>query len=278
MSVIFIILGVVFAAYLAILLTMALRQRSMMYLPERCAVDPQRMGLSSCEVFSLQSSDGITLTGWHIRPREGFPTLLYYHGNAGHLGYRAEKLRVFSENGFGILAVHYRGYGDSEGSPTERGIIADAKALYRYATETLRIDPAHIILYGESLGSGVAVRVASEHVIGGLVLEAPYTSVADRAAEIYRYLPARHVLRDKFHSLSRLALVKAPILILHGERDAVIPVAHGKRMLAAANEPKQAVFYPETGHTDFDFARVAHELLAFAGRHGLAALHPKVEK
>lgn len=132
-----------------------------------------------------------------------------------------------------------------------------------YATETLKLPPERIVLYGESLGSGVAVRMAMDHPASALILEAPYTSVVDRSAELYPFIPARLLVQDTYPSLSRIAQVTCPLLILHGEKDHIIPARHGRMLFAAANEPKHAVFFPSVGHSDFDWQAVIREMNAF---------------
>ena len=255
--------------YAIALLALIVLQRRMMYLPEKAILDPVLHGLPVDAIFRVPSDGGVTLVGWHVAARPGFPTIVYYHGNAGHLGHRIAKFQHFTRAGFGLVAGTYRGYGESDGMPTEAGILADARAMIMYTRETVGTDPSRIILYGESLGTGVAVRMASEIGVGGIVLEAPYTSVADRAGELYPWAMARRLIRDKFHSLSYLPAITAPLLILHGEQDRTIPVIHGRRMLEAAAGPKRGIFYPHIGHTDFDFAEVTRELMVFSHEHGL---------
>src|SRR5262249_18322551 len=148
----------------------------------------------------------------------------YFHGNAGNLASRAERVRRFVARGYGVFLLSYRGYGGSTGGPRERAHIADAKLAYR----TLRaagVAARAIILYGESLGSGVAVQVAADDSVGGVVLDAPYTSIVDVAAGAYPFLPVRPFMLDRYETLRFLPRVTAPLLVLHGEDDEVIPVA-----------------------------------------------------
>jgi len=175
--------------------------------------------------------------------------VLYLHGNAGNLANRSERVRKYSARGLGIFMLSYRGYSGSTGRPTERANVADAKLAY----EALRKDgiaPEDIILYGESLGSGVAVQVAAEKPVGGIVLDAPYTSIVDVAAEAYPFLPVRPFMVDRYDTLRYLRDVKAPLLVVHGEEDEVIPVAMGRAVYAAANGPKEIVTLPRAGHSD----------------------------
>lgn len=263
----FLIFGLV--VYVGLLLGLYVLQRHLIYHPERAMGAPSNYDFATAETFTVQTEDNIPIAVWHHAAREGYPTLVYFHGNAGHLGMRAFKLKAFADIGLGVIAVSYRGYGDSGGKPTEEGLYHDARAAIRFAHDTLKIPFGHLILYGESLGSGVAVHAATEFAVGALVLEAPYTSVADRSAELYPFVPARLMVKDKFESLRKISKVRCPLLILHGEKDVVIPVRHGRVLLEQANEPKKGVFYPAIGHADFDALELAQQVLAFAQAHEL---------
>lgn len=151
--------------------------------------------------------------------------------------------------GWGVYMMAYRGYGGGTGSPTEAANIADARLAYG-ALLLEGVEPSSIILYGESLGSGVAVRLATERQVAGVVLDAPYTSIVKVAARSYPFLPVRLLLADRYESEKYIAQVHAPLLILHGERDAVIPVAMGRELFQLANEPKRLAVFPNGGHSD----------------------------
>lgn len=265
----------VLAVYLAIMLGMFLLQRSLMYYPEKHIEDPAHYGLDAALVIRLPTSDGIAIDVWHHAAEKAhFPTIVYFHGNAGHVGDRAEKLRHFADAGFGILALSYRGFGKSDGLPTELGLYEDARTAVAYAKEKLEIAAEELMIYGESLGSGVATHTAymlaqGGTPIGALILEAPYTSVARRAQEMYPFIPAFWLARDKYHSIDKIDKIKAPLLLFHGEKDTVIPVHHGRTMLEKALDPKQGVFFDEVDHTAFDYPTLAEHLVNFATLHGL---------
>ena len=148
------------------------------------------------------------------------------------------------------MALSYRGYGGSTGSPSETGLIADAQAAYAFATA--RVPPERIVVWGESLGTGVAVALASTQRIGRLVLEAPFTSAADVGARVYWFLPVQLLMKDPFRSDERIGKVTVPLLVLHGARDNVVPIALGERLFARANEPKRFVRFADGGHNDLD--------------------------
>jgi fermentation-respiration switch protein FrsA (DUF1100 family) len=161
--------------------------------------------------------------------------VLYFQGNGGGLNLRADRFRTLTADGTGLIALNYRGYGGSTGSPTEDGLIADAEAVYAFAVA--RYPAERIVPWGESLGSGVAVALASSRKVSRLMLEAPFTSAADVGAGVYWFLPVRLLMKDQFRSDQRIAQVKVPILILHGARDRVVPIGYGERLFSLANEP-----------------------------------------
>ena len=243
-------------------------QRNLMYFPHKEIGAPAAYGLTDVKNVALKSRDGLPLQAWTLAARPGAPTLVYFHGNAGNLSHRVEKFEALMHAGFGFVAVSYRGYGQSAGMPDEEGIYNDARAAMDYVRDVLKIKPVNTVLYGESLGSGVAVQMATEFPVAAVALEAPYLSVAQRAQEMYPVLPARLILKDGFYSIDKVAQVKAPLIVFHGEEDRVIPARHGRALLAAANEPKEGVFYPGVGHTDFNMKDVAQKLKAFLGRAG----------
>lgn len=245
-------------------------QRRILYFPNSTAVAPQDVALTQCRTQPLIAPDNTALNAWYCPPQAGFATIVYFHGNAGHLGDRANKFRAFTQAGFGLMAVSYRGYGGSAGTPSEAGIYSDARTAIAYVTGQERTPLSRLVLYGESLGTGVAVQMASEHAVAAMVLEAPYTSVVDRGQEKYPFLPVSLLAKDRFESAAKLPSLRLPVLILHGERDTTIPVHHGRAMLELANAPKRGVFYPQTAHTDFDIPSITAELRDFAGQYGLA--------
>ena len=195
----------------------------------------------------IRTADGLPLLAWYSPPRDGRAVVAYFHGNGGHIGYRAERLRAFAEAGYGVLMVEYRGYGGNPGAPTEDGLYADGAAALEFLKRE-GIPPCRLVLYGESLGSGVAVPLAAHNGIAALILEAPFTSVAEVAQHHYSFMPASLLVRDRFDSLAEIGGVKAPILFLHGERDRVVPLRFGRALFDAAPEPKEFWLSREAGH------------------------------
>lgn len=255
-------------AYLLMLCALFLFQRRLIYHPDKSIAAPQQYGLSGFEEYITHASDSVPIQLWYRPAIDGFPTVIYYHGNAAHMGDRAGIYAALAGKGFGVLAVGYRGYGKSGGNPSEQGLYRDARAAIAFLVER-GIPPERILLFGESLGSGVAVHMAGEYPVAGLILEAPYTSITARASELYRFIPVRFMLRDRFESIGKIGKVKSPLLIFHGEQDTIIPIAHGRAMLEGANQPKQGVFLPGIGHSDFDNEVLSSHVLDFARMHKL---------
>ena len=237
------------AVYAVLLLAGYYGQRKLMYFPDRARIQPAEMGLAGVEERVLQTPDGERVIAWYGKARAGQPTLLYFHGNGGSLAVRAERIRRFMAEGWGVYMMTYRGYGGSSGDPTEANNVADAGLAYA-ALVREGVAPNAIIAYGESLGSGIAARIAAERQVAGLILDAPYTSIVDVAAKAYPFLPVRTLLIDRYETTRYIASVKVPLLVLHGERDPVVPVAMGREVARLANEPKRLVIFPNGGHSD----------------------------
>lgn len=235
--------------YLLIGLAAFLGQRRLMYFPDRMHTLPAEAGLVGVEERVLKTPDGARIVAWYGKAKTGEPTILYFHGNAGGLAARAPRIERFMNQGWGVYMMSYRGYSGGTGSPSETANVADARLAYG-ALLLEGVEPASIILYGESLGSGIAVRIATERPVGGVVLDAPYTSIVDVAAQAYPFLPVRPLLADRYESTKYIAQVRAPLLILHGERDAVIPVRMGRELFRLANEPKRLATFADGGHSD----------------------------
>jgi uncharacterized protein len=236
-------------------------QRSMMYFPETIHTPPAQAGLPEAEEIALTSSDGVHIVGWHVPAREGRPVVLYFHGNGGALRYRVERFHRLIADGIGLVAIEYRGYGGSEGSASERGLFADGEAAYAFAAARYR--PEQIMLWGESLGSGVAIYLAAEKPVGRVILEAPFTSAAAVAAQRYWFMPVRLLMKDQFRSDERIQNVTAPVLILHGLNDNIVPYAMGEQMFDLTKAHKHIVRFLEGGHEDLDRYGALHAVGRF---------------
>jgi uncharacterized protein len=236
-------------------------QRSLMYFPDTAHTTPAVAGLPQAEEVPLVAADGVHITAWHVAPKDQKPVIVYFHGNGGSLRYRVERFKSLTADGIGLVALEYRGYGGNPGSPSERGLIADAEAAYAFAAA--HYPTQQIVLWGESLGSAVAVALAAEKPVGRVILEAPFTSAAAVASLHYWYMPVRLLMKDQFRSDVRIAKVKAPLLILHGVHDHVVPYAMGDRLFRLANEPKHIVRFLDGGHEDLDADGALHAVGRF---------------
>lgn len=239
------------ALYVLIVIAGYFGQRRLLYFPDPQRTPPARAGLRDVRELTIATPDGQTLIAWYGKAKPGKPTLLFFHGNGGALEHRGLLMRKYLDHGYGMMMLAYRGFGGSTGSPTEKDNVADAGLAYdRLVAEG--VPPADIILYGESLGSGVAIQVAGVKKAAGLILDSPFTSVADRAAEIYPFLPVRLLLADRYDSSRHIRMVHIPLLVIHGEADQVVPVRMGRALFALANEPKAIATFPGGGHNDHD--------------------------
>ena len=239
------------AGYVVGLVLLFVKQRTILFpIPTTERTAPVVAGFPEAEERVLTTSDGEKVIVWHVPARPGHAVVLFFHGNGDFLAGRISRFKGITADGTGLVALSYRGYAGSTGAPSEQGLLQDAAAAYAFATE--RYDAKRIVAWGVSLGTGVAVAIASEHPVGKLILEAPYTSTVDVAASLFRFVPIRLLMRDQFHSDQRIARVAAPLLIMHGTNDAAIPITFGERLLALAHEPKKLVRFPGGGHENLD--------------------------
>ncbi len=252
----FIIAGV--AGYAVILAFLYFSQRRLLYFPDRQSVSPELAGFSRAQAHELKTSDGVSLVAWYAAPESGKPLILYFHGNAGQIAGRSRRFGELTRDGMGLLAVSYRGYGGSGGTPDEAGLIMDARAAYDYALLS-GAPPGRIFLLGESLGSGVAIALASQVKVAGVLLEAPYSSIVDVAAARYWMFPVRWLMHDQFRSDLRIPQVNASIMIVHGTADPVVPFRFGEKLFALANEPKNFVRAAGEGHQPLDNVEIVQQ-------------------
>jgi fermentation-respiration switch protein FrsA (DUF1100 family) len=225
-------------------------QRGMMYFPDTTPRLPAENGFPQGMEAELRTEDGERLLAWYAAPQGDGPVVLYFQGNGGGLNLRAHRFARLAASGIGVLAVNYRGYGGSSGRPSEPGLLQDAEAAYQFAASRYPAD--RIVLWGESLGTGVAVALASTRPVARVLLESPFTSTADIAASLYWFVPVRLLMHDQFRSDQRIGKVTAPVLVLHGERDNVVPIRFGERLYALIRSPKRFIRMPQAGHNDHD--------------------------
>ncbi|WP_179954012.1 alpha/beta hydrolase [Denitrobaculum tricleocarpae] len=241
-------LGVV--GYLLLTGLMFAFQRTLMYPAGQTLPEIEAVGLPGLSEVELTTKDGLLQRHWYVPARKpGAPTVVVFHGNAGQLADRVPKFSFFADAGYGVFFVGYRGYSGNEGSPTQSDLVEDAATVLNWMRDQ-GISPEKTVLYGESLGSGVAVQLAAEQQFAAVVLEAPFTSVADVAQAHYWYLPARWLILDQWNSLAKADMLRAPVLLIHGEQDAVTNVRFGRQLLDAIQAPKEGIFVPQAGHND----------------------------
>jgi hypothetical protein len=242
--------------YLGGLAVLIFAQRAFIFpIPQTHRTPPAAAGFPEAEEHVLATSDGEKVIVWHVPAKPGHAVVIYFPGNGDFLAGLAGHFRDITSDGTGLVALSYRGYAGSSGRPSEQGLLRDAAAAYDFTTA--RYVAERIVVWGFSLGSGVAVALAAEQPVGKLILEAPYTSIAEVAASAFPILPVRWLVRDQFHSDERIARVTAPLLIMHGARDPTIPLRFGERLFALAHQPKQLVRFPQGGHNDLgDFGAV----------------------
>lgn len=247
----FLISFLIIAIIMLLILVSALifNQRRFIYFPEAFRTPPAATGLSEIEEITLQTNDGEQIIAWYSPASENKPTILYFHGNGGALRYRTERIMLMQQQGYGILMPSYRGYSGSTGKPTEKNIIADAMIAYKWLIEK-GLNGKQIVLYGESLGSGVAVQLAAQKETACIILEAPYTSLPDIAKLTYTYLPTHLLMQDQFNSYKFIKDINTPLFITHGALDLVIPVGFGKKLYHEAVQPKKIEIFPQGNHSD----------------------------
>ena len=223
--------------------------RRLMYFPDPARTAPAEAGLDGIEEVEITTTDGVTLIAWQAPAKADMPTILYFHGNGANAANRASKIDAILKSGFGVFYLNNRGYGGSGGKPTEENNVADAIAAYDQLAK-LGASADRIVAYGESLGSGQAVRLATKRTVAAIVLEAPLTSTIDVARAAYFWLPLDLLITDTYDNERNIRSVTAPVLVLHGAQDEVIPVEMGWRVYRAANEPKRIEVFPQGAHSD----------------------------
>ena len=237
------------AGTIIVLLLVWANQRQLVYHPVSKRVLPVHIGLEKVEERVLQRTNDINVITWYSQAGSGQPTLLYFHGNAGNLANRGDRIAAYLNSRYGVYMMSYRGYSGSSGRPTEANNIGDAIAAYE-DLRALGVAASDIILYGESLGSGVAVQLAARKEVGGLILDAPFTTLAAAGKYHYPYLPVELALWDRYDSLSAIKSVRAPLLVVHGTHDRVVPFELGQQLFEEANEPKEFAAIAKAGHSD----------------------------
>lgn len=234
-----VILYLLLSVILLLFFVRYIESRSIFFPMKKIEYTPDFANLPFEDVYTT-TSDNVEINGWFISKDDAKYTILFCHGNAGNIGHRLEKIIMLRDIGLNVFIIDYRGYGNSEGRPSENGIYLDAKAAYDYLLNTRKIQPEHIILYGESIGGAAVVDLASKVKVGALITEELFSSAKDMARRIYPFLPS-FLFGIRFDSLSKIKKIDAPKLIIHSKNDEIVPFDLAKKLYGAAKEPKQFV-------------------------------------
>lgn len=243
--------------YAALVAAAYVGQPRLVYFPEvgrEIVATPAAAGLAY-EELALETADGVRLHAWYVKARERRGVVLFFHGNAGNISHRLDALAQFARLGYDTLIFDYRGYGRSEGTPGEEGTYRDADAAWDHLVRARGVDPADVILFGESLGAALAARQAAQSRPRALVLLSAFTSVPELGQELYPILPVKWLAKIRYPTAEYLAGVRAPVLVAHSRDDEIVPFRHGERLFALAPEPKRFLAM-SGGHNDaFFFVR-----------------------
>lgn len=240
---------VAISTYAGVCLLISFLQAKLIYFPSRgYASTPEDVGLTY-EQIQITTSDGIKIIGWYVPHPNAQASILFFHGNAGNMSDRLFDLKQFHLAGYNTLMIDYRGYGESDGKPTEQGTYLDAQAAWKYLTEDRKVSPDHIILFGRSLGGAVAIDLATHHPPAALIVESSFTSLTDIGKIHYPLLPVRWVLRYRYESINKVSQINCPKLFIHGREDRLIPFENGKALFEAASKPKTFLETPGEHNT-----------------------------
>jgi fermentation-respiration switch protein FrsA (DUF1100 family) len=238
---------IIFLLYFLVLVFLYFYQRNLLYLPNVDNYSGDKISVDIKKVKIL-SSDNIELIGWyHEKNLKNYKTIIYFHGNAGSLENRIHKLNHFKDMNINFLIIAWRGFSGNNGKPSEQGLYADGKSAIDWLIKK-GVDEKNLILYGESLGTGVASHLAQNKSYAGIILETPFTSMANAAKRFYPYIPVNLLLKDKFENYKKIKNINSPILVMHGEVDQIIPFSMGKKIYEIANEPKYSYFTKYDNH------------------------------
>lgn len=225
------------------------QQRRLIYFPSNDPLPEASAVLSGARDVVIEADDGLELAAWFL-PGGGGPAVLVLGGNAGDRSMRAPLAHGLHQMGLSVLLVDYRGYGGNPGRPTEDGLAADARAAQRWLTAQPNVDWNRVVYFGESLGGAVAVGLAVEHPPAALVLRSPFTSLGDVAGVHYPWLPVSRLLLDRYPSIDRITALSAPLLVIAGDADDIVPASLSRRLYDAAPQPKEMLSIPGLGHND----------------------------
>ena len=241
------IIIVILLIYLSVLIYLFFFQRNLLYHPNENNYSGDKLKVDIEEV-QIKTSDNINLLGWfHKKDLNKFKTIVYFHGNAGRLENRIHKLNHFKDMNINFLIISWRGFSGNSGNPSEQGLYKDGKSAIDWL-KNMGLEDKDIILYGESLGTGIATEIAQNKKFAGLILETPFTSMIDAAKNVYPYIPVGLLLKDRYENDKKIKNINIPLLVMHGEEDQIIPFKMGKKIYEIANQPKYSYFTKYDNH------------------------------
>ena len=247
MKYLYLIFSSIIIAYLVLLVFIYFYQRNLLYHPSENNYQNDKIQFSYDEIF-IKVDEKIKLKSWMINKNlKKFKTLVFFHGNAGELSNRIYKLNELNKLDINILLISWRGFSGNQGFPTEENLYKDAKAVIKWLNSK-EVESNKIILYGESLGTGVVVEIGKKNIFNSIILESPFTSMENAAKIYYPYLPVKLLLKDKYNSISKIKKITTPILIMHGKKDDIVPFSMGKELFEKANNPKYSYFTSDDDH------------------------------
>ena len=238
--------------YVSVLIVLFIFQRNLMYHPNENNYFGDKLEVE-IEKVKITTSDNLNLLGWfHNKDLKKFKTIVYFHGNAGSLDNRIYKLNYFKNMDVNFLIIAWRGFSGNKGKPSEKGLYEDGKSTIKFL-KNLGVTEKDIIIYGESLGTGIATEIAQNRKFGGLILETPFTSMIEAAKNFYPYIPVGLLLKDKYRNDKKIKNINIPLLVMHGEADQIVPYWMGKTIYEIANQPKYSYFTKYDDHMmEFD--------------------------
>ena len=259
-------LSSIIIAYIVVIIFVYFYQRNLLYHPSENNYQNDTIQFNYQEIF-IKVNDEIKLKSWIIdKDLKNFKTLVFFHGNAGDLSNRIYKLNELDKLDINILLISWRGFSGNEGYPTEKNLYEDAEAAIKWLNKK-KVSNSQIILYGESLGTGVAVEIASKNNFNSIILESPFTSIENSAKIYYPYLPVSFLLKDRYDSISKIKKINSPILIMHGRKDDIVPFFMGKKLFEQANSPKDSYFTDIDDHMMEFNSQLLNKIKDFIKKH-----------
>ncbi len=238
-------------------------QRKILYNTSGKPNKPEDYELSNVKELKIKTSDGVDLLAWYSMPKPNLPLLVYFHGNSFDIGERAYKIKRYIDNRWGVLLLSWRGYSGNSGKPTEKNLYIDGESAIKWIIDNLNFNYANLIIYGESLGCAVAIELGTRYKFKSIILEAPFTSVADIAQKRYKIYPSKYFVLDKFDNYSKIDKILSPVLIISGKKDEVVPHSHSNKLFLKANNPKKNLFIDEAMHNNLYDFNIDKEVIEF---------------